>query len=100
MASLIRNTLRGADGLRVLGTGELSRRNGHSRGTTWVEIEADSIFACDVAEYRLSRLKDLKPAKWENGCRWLRIDSAILRFVLALRPPPLTASLTQHLRRI
>ena len=66
-ASLIRNRLRGADGLRVIGSGTLPRPNGHSRGTRWVEIEADSILDCDVAQYRLSRLKDLRPAPWEDG---------------------------------
>lgn len=87
-ASLIRNTLRGADGLHVLGSGELSRRNRHSRGTTWVEIEADSIFTCDVAEYRLSRLKDLKPAKWENGCSLAENRQRGPSFRLRLRSPP------------
>ena len=67
LASLIRNRLRGADGLRVIGSGTLSRSNGHARGTTWVEIEADSILDCDVAQYRLSRLQNLRPAPWENG---------------------------------
>lgn len=67
LASLVRNRLRGADGLRVIGSGTLSRSNGHPRGSTWVEIEADSILDCDVAQYRLSRLQDLRPAPWENG---------------------------------
>lgn len=64
---MIRNRLRGADGLRLIDSGTLSRPNGHRRGTTWVEIEADSLLDCDVAEYRLSRLENLSPAPWENG---------------------------------
>ena len=67
LASVIRDRLRGADGLRVISSGTLSRSNGHPRRTSWVEIEADSILDCDVAEYRLSRLEELRPAQWENG---------------------------------
>jgi hypothetical protein len=32
-----------------------------------VEIEADSILDCDVAEFRLGRLEILRPAPWDQG---------------------------------
>jgi hypothetical protein len=67
LASLIRSRLRGADGLRVIGNGTLSQPNGHPRGTPWVEIEADSVLDCDVAELRLGQLDALSPAPWEQG---------------------------------
>jgi hypothetical protein len=67
LKSLIRNRLRGADGLRVVDSGALARSNGHPRGTAWVEIEADSILDCEVAEFRLDRLDALRPAPWEQG---------------------------------
>jgi hypothetical protein len=67
LASLIRSRLRGADGLRVVATGTLSHANGHPRGTPWVEIEADSVLDCDVAEFRLRRLEQLSPAQWDRG---------------------------------
>lgn len=67
LASLIRSRLRGADGVRVVATGTLSQANGHPRDTPWVEIEADSVLDCDVAEFRLGRLDALRPAQWDQG---------------------------------
>lgn len=67
LVSSVRKKLRGADGVRVVGSGSLSRPNGHPRGTRWVEIEADSILDCDVAEFRLAGWPSLSPAPWESG---------------------------------
>jgi hypothetical protein len=67
LASVVGDRLRGADGLRVTGSGTLAQANGHPAGTPWVEIEADSVLDCDVAEFRLSRLDVLTPARWEQG---------------------------------
>jgi hypothetical protein len=67
LASVIRSRLRGADGVRVVDSGTLSRSNGQPRGTAWVEIEADSVLDCDVAEFRLGRLEILRPAPWDQG---------------------------------
>ena len=83
LASLVRRHLRGADGIRVVGSGTLARPNGHPRGTAWVEIEADSILDCDVAEFRLGRLAVIRPAPWEQG--WSLAENRQRELSLRLR---------------
>lgn len=73
LRGLIRRRLLGADGLRVVDSGTLVQANGHPRGTAWVEIEAESILDCDVAEFRLGGLNVLRPAPWEQG--WALVEN-------------------------
>ena len=67
LAALVESRLRGADGLRVVDSGALAETNGHPQATPWVEIEADSVLDCDVAEFRLRSLDLLSPARWDQG---------------------------------
>lgn len=67
LTSKVLSYLRGVDGVRVTEAGRLARSNGHPRGTAWVEIEADSVLDCEMAELRLASLDELKPAAWADG---------------------------------
>jgi hypothetical protein len=83
LATQVRQELRGADGLRVVGSGELARANTHPKRTLWVEIEADSVLDCDVAEYRLGDLDQFSPPAWADG--WSLAENRQLELSFRLR---------------
>jgi hypothetical protein len=87
LAAWIRQELRGADGLRVINSGALESANGHPKGTPWVEIEADRVLDCDVAQYRLSDLEALSPAAWADGWSLTENHQRELCFRLTLFAP-------------